>query len=149
MCEKGFNLQFVFEHKQEANQGSKVHFVALDGFRGVLAVMIAIYHTMWMTHINSSVFFTNGPALVDLFFVFSGFLMFTLYNDRIHTSGDAKTFIKRRFARIYPLHFFMLLVALLYAVARILAHAIGLANYTQGEILPFQVRGFGNAYGVL
>ncbi|MBL4869888.1 MAG: acyltransferase [Robiginitomaculum sp.] len=115
-----------------------MHFVALDGFRGVLAIMIAIYHTMWMTHINSSVFFTNGPALVDLFFVFSGFLMFTLYNDRINTSGDARTFIKRRFARIYPLHFFMLLVALLYAVARTFAHAIGLATYTQGEILPFQ-----------
>ena len=114
------------------------HFTALDGFRGVLAVMIAVYHTMWMSHINSSIFFTNGPALVDLFFVFSGFLMFTLYNGKINSGGDAKKFIKRRFARIYPLHFFMLLVALMYGVARVLMHFIGFANYTEGEILPFQ-----------
>ena len=114
------------------------YFVALDGFRGILAVMIAVYHTMWMTHINSSAFFTNGPVLVDMFFVFSGFLMFTLYDGKIETGAQSRDFIKRRIARIYPLHFFMLLVALLYAFARILAHWVGIASYDVGEVLPFQ-----------
>lgn len=114
------------------------YFTALDGFRGILAVMIALYHTMWNSHVNSTALFTNGPILVDMFFVFSGFLMFTLYDGKINEGGDAKSFIKRRFARIYPLHFFMLLVALLYAAARVIAHFIGIASYEAGEVLPFQ-----------
>jgi peptidoglycan/LPS O-acetylase OafA/YrhL len=115
-----------------------VYFGALDGFRGVLAIMIAIYHTMWRTHFNNSDLFTNGPVLVDMFFVFSGFLMFYLYRNVIKTREDGVRFIKRRIARIYPLHFFMLLVFVAYAVARIFAHVIGLAAYEPGEILPFQ-----------
>jgi peptidoglycan/LPS O-acetylase OafA/YrhL len=115
-----------------------VYFGALDGFRGLLAIMIAIYHTMWLSNINGSDLFTNGPVLVDMFFVFSGFLMFTLYDGQINTGKQAKSFITRRIARIYPLHFFMLMVAVLYAFARILAHWIGIATYTPGEILPFE-----------
>jgi len=123
----------------QSTSNTKPHyFVALDGFRGILAVMIAIYHTMWMTHLNSSAFFTNGPVLVDMFFVFSGFLMFTLYDGKIENGAQSREFIKRRIARIYPLHFFMLMVALLYAFARILAHLVGIASYDAGEVLPFQ-----------
>jgi len=115
-----------------------VYFGALDGFRGLLAIMIAIYHTMWLSHFNNSDLFTNGPVLVDMFFVFSGFLMFTLYDGKIGSGAEAKSFMKRRIARIYPLHFFMLMVAVLYAFARIIAHFVGIATYTDGEILPFQ-----------
>lgn len=114
------------------------YFAALDGFRGLLAILVAIYHTMWMSHINSSALLSNGPVLIDLFFVFSGFLMFTLYQRGFENGASAKTFLKRRFARVYPLHFFMLMVALLYALARVLAHWFGFATYRPGEILPFQ-----------
>lgn len=100
--------------------------------------MIAVYHTMWLSHANSSDLLTNGPVLVDIFFVFSGFLMFTLYDGRLNSGADGRAFIKRRFARIYPIHFVMLQVALLYAIARLLAHWVGLASLTPGEILPFQ-----------
>ena len=115
-----------------------VYFGALDGFRGVLAIMVAIYHTIWLSHLQATPLFNNGPVLVDMFFVFSGFLMFTLYDGKITSGEHAKSFMKRRIARIYPLHFFMLLVAVIYAFARIIAHYIGLATYTEGEILPFQ-----------
>jgi peptidoglycan/LPS O-acetylase OafA/YrhL len=115
-----------------------VYFGALDGFRGLLAIMIAIYHTIWLSHIQNTALFSNGPVLVDMFFVFSGFLMFTLYDGKISTGAHAKSFMKRRIARIYPLHFFMLMVAVVYAFARIIAHFVGLATYTEGEILPFQ-----------
>ena len=121
-----------------AKQAQPQYFAALDGFRGVLALMIAVYHTMWMSHANSSALLTNGPVLVDIFFVFSGFLMFTLYDGRLNSGADGKAFIKRRLARIYPIHFVMLLVALMYAFARLAAHWVGLATVTPGEILPFQ-----------
>ncbi len=120
------------------NQIKPQYFAALDGFRGVLALMIAVYHTMWLSNINATALFNNGPILVDLFFVFSGFLMFTLYDGRIKTGVQGRAFIKRRIARIYPIHFVMLLVALLYAFARIAAHWLGFATLTPGEILPFQ-----------
>ena len=100
--------------------------------------MIAVYHTMWMSHANSSDLLTNGPVLVDIFFVFSGFLMFTLYDGRLNSGADGKAFIKRRIARIYPIHFVMLLVAFLYAFARLVAHWVGLATVSPGEILPFE-----------
>ncbi|MCF6275786.1 MAG: acyltransferase [Robiginitomaculum sp.] len=121
-----------------ANRGKPIYFAALDGFRGVLALMIAIYHTMWLSHINSTALFNNGPILVDLFFVFSGFLMFTLYDGRLNSGAEGRAFIKRRFARIYPIHFVMLIVAFLYAFARLAAHWVGLATVTPGEILPFE-----------
>ncbi len=100
--------------------------------------MIAVYHTMWMSNVNSTALFNNGPILVDLFFVFSGFLMFTLYDGHLNTGAQGRSFIKRRFARLYPIHFVMLLVALLYAFARVAAHWFGFATLTPGEILPFQ-----------
>ena len=120
------------------NRGKNQYFAALDGFRGVLALMISVYHTMWMSNINATPLFNNGPILVDLFFVFSGFLMFTLYDGRLKTGAQGRSFIKRRFARLYPIHFVMLLVALLYAFTRVVAHWLGFATLTPGEILPFQ-----------
>ncbi|MCF6221993.1 MAG: acyltransferase, partial [Robiginitomaculum sp.] len=124
--------------KQTSKQSGPTYFAALDGFRGVLALMIAVYHTMWMSHANSSDLLTNGPVLVDIFFVFSGFLMFTLYDGRLNSGAEGRAFIKRRFARIYPIHFVMLIVAFLYAFARLAAHWAGLATVTPGEILPFE-----------
>lgn len=114
------------------------YFAALDGFRGLLAIFVAIYHTIWISHPQTWRFFEQGPVIIDLFFAFSGFLMWRLYEDRLATSEQAGQFLKRRFARLYPLHLFMLLVFTAFALLRLWAHEIGLANQTPGEILPFQ-----------
>jgi len=114
------------------------YYAALDGFRGLLAVFVAIYHTIWVSHPQTWRFFENGPVIIDLFFAFSGFLMWRLYSNRLQTTDQAKAFMKRRFARLYPLHLFMTLVFLAFAIARVVAHQVGLADQTVGEILPFQ-----------
>jgi len=113
-------------------------FGALDGFRGLLAIFVAIYHTYWPSWLNSSAFLENGPIIIDLFFVFSGFLLYTLYSKRISNSDQGMAFIKKRFARLYPLHIFMLGVFLLFACTRVLLHYVGIASLDHGEILPFQ-----------
>lgn len=113
------------------------YFGALDGFRGALAILIAIYHTIWLTHFNASALLNNGPVLVDLFFVFSGFLMFGLYRGTLQSAGEAKTFIRKRLARIYPLHFFMLMMFTVYACLRIISHLVGVSVHEDDEILPF------------
>jgi len=107
-------------------------FVALDGFRGVLAVFVAIYHTYWTSMLNSSAFFNHGPVLIDLFFVFSGFLMFTLYSG-MRSGGAVVGFFQKRVARLYPVHFVMTLVLLAYSGLRFL---IGSG---EGAALPFNV----------
>lgn len=110
----------------------------MDGIRGLLAVCVAVYHTFWFSNINSTTFFNQGAVIIDLFFVFSGFLMFTLYGHRLNTPVDARKFLKRRFARLYPIHFFMVMVFLAYALARLLAHHLGLTTAGPGDALPFQ-----------
>lgn len=117
---------------------SAPYFGALDGFRGLLAVFVAIYHTYWFTYINSSDFFNHGPVIIDLFFVFSGFLLFTLYRERIQTRAEGVKFIKKRFARLYPLHLFILCLFILFASVRIVLHALGIAGLDPGEVMPFQ-----------
>ncbi len=118
--------------------GHMKYFVSLGGVRGIFAILIAIYHASWISNINSSDLLTNGTLMVDIFFVLSGFLMFRLYDGHLNSGGDGRNFIKRRFARVYPLQFFMLLVLFLYALARLVAQWVGVATYDVGEILPFE-----------
>lgn len=125
-----------------------VYFGALDGFRGLLAIAVAIFHTFWYTHINDTAFFNNGPVIIDLFFVFSGFLMYRLYHDKLRTEEQAKTFLKRRFARLYPIHIVMLAVFAAFALARVIAYNLGLSELDTGEILPFQA-GSAETFGSL
>jgi len=117
--------------------GHSEYFAALDGFRGLLALFVAIYHTIWFSHINSLTFFNNGAVIIDLFFALSGFLMFHLYGDKVNDRESAKTFMKRRFSRIYPLHLFMLMIFLAFALARLMANKVGIATLDAGETLPF------------
>ncbi|NNE58331.1 MAG: acyltransferase [Hellea sp.] len=115
-----------------------VYFGALDGFRGLLAVFVAIYHTYWPSLTNGSAFFENGPVIIDLFFVFSGFLLFTLYANRINSPDQAGAFLKKRFARLYPLHLFILILFVMFALLRLVFHMSGIAHDDPGEILPFE-----------
>ena len=125
------------------------YYSALDGFRGLLAVFVAIYHTIWVSHPQEWRFFENGPVIIDLFFAFSGFLMWRLYADRMENSVQAGEFLKRRFARLYPLHLFMLFVFVVYAIARLVAHKMGISHHSPGEILPFQSGSSEGFWGII
>ena len=117
---------------------SRPHFAALDGFRGLLALVVAVYHTIWLSWPNSSAFLNNGAVIIDLFFAFSGFLMCTLYARSMAGDGRIRDFMTKRAARLMPLHLFMLAAFAAFAVARLLAHDFGIAGREAGEILPFE-----------
>jgi peptidoglycan/LPS O-acetylase OafA/YrhL len=72
--------------------------------------------------------FLNGGPDVDVFFVLSGFILALNYRswfaDSI-TPAAYGTFLRRRFARIYPLHFVMLLLVIGFVAA---AHMSGAAT---------------------
>lgn len=101
---------------------------ALTGARGIAAWLVVLFHLRFMmTGIGGP----KGPMqwgylAVDFFFVLSGFVIWMTYADRIREGGFAAVpdFLKRRIARVWPLHLFMLGIAVAFALAiAMLGHA--------------------------
>jgi peptidoglycan/LPS O-acetylase OafA/YrhL len=93
---------------------------ALTSLRGIAALIVVVHHFAYYTlpqtgkFLSSySNFFKNGYLCVDFFFVLSGFIMAYVYAnifyEQVDKSGYWK-YLRARFARIYPLHLFTLLV---------------------------------------
>lgn len=93
----------------------------LTPLRGAAAIWVGIYHfgtTVPLLQQNHTMIIAKGYMMVDLFFIMSGFIMRHVYGDHFSlqiTKPDLQRFVVARFARIYPLHFFTLLVAILMA----------------------------------
>jgi peptidoglycan/LPS O-acetylase OafA/YrhL len=83
---------------------------ALDGWRGICAMGVVLYHaTRAVTWSGSDFPLLNGGSLfVDYFFVLSGFVMGITYDARVKDVRSAGVFMLRRFGRLWPLHVAML-----------------------------------------
>ncbi|RYD89196.1 MAG: acyltransferase, partial [Sphingobacteriales bacterium] len=77
------------------------------------------------TPIINNEFVYNADLFVDFFFVLSGFVIAYSYQF-INTSGDLSKFFKKRFFRLYPLHFIVLLLFVAIELSKHFA-----ANYVQ------------------
>ncbi len=80
------------------------HFTALDGWRGVCAILVAIYHLHTTSHLSQSGIVRNSYLFVDFFFVLSGFVITYAYIDRLSTLRAAGVMLWRRLGRLWPLH---------------------------------------------
>lgn len=86
-------------------QNNKTHFLALDGFRGVAALMVVFYHITpfypkgWRTDICGS-----GYLAVDLFFMLSGVVIAYNYGMKLAAKLPVWDFYKIRLIRLYPLY---------------------------------------------
>jgi peptidoglycan/LPS O-acetylase OafA/YrhL len=89
----------------------KKRFEALDGFRGLCALCVAIFHMPYIEKTFTEFSFFKGSAIfVDFFFILSGFVLTHGYAFKKNlTFWD---FAKSRFFRLYPLHIFTLGVVL-------------------------------------
>lgn len=134
---------------EKAKHASRPYFAALDGFRGLFALLIAVHHTNWFSHLNYRTFINDAFVMLDMFFAFSGFLMFTLYRDNLQTRSKVKAFIGKRFARLYPLHLFTFGLFFIFAIFRLWAHKVGLATHEAGEVLPFSPGAVDNWWSAL
>lgn len=82
---------------------------ALTGARGIAAWLVVLYHIRlslppvpgWAIEVIS-----RGYLAVDFFFLLSGFVISLSWGDRIAAGGvrSIPGFLKRRFARVWPLH---------------------------------------------
>ena len=109
---------------------STQHMPELTGLRGIAAFWVLCFHLgaalkAWfpdarVVHIVVS----KGYLGVDLFFALSGFVIAYAYAERLSVgSWNAwHTFIARRFARIYPVHVFVICVLV---CAILLSQAVG------------------------
>ncbi len=93
---------------------------ALTSLRGIAALIVVVHHFAYYTlpqtgkFLSSySHFFQNGYLCVDFFFILSGFIMAHVYANDFYgqvNKSDYWKYLRARFARIYPLHLFTLLV---------------------------------------
>jgi peptidoglycan/LPS O-acetylase OafA/YrhL len=95
---------------------------ALTSARGLAAWLVVFFHIRLSIDglpDKAMAVFSKGYLAVDFFFLLSGFVIWLSYGERLRSGGFAEVpaFLKRRIARIWPLHLFMLGFAVLLALA--------------------------------
>lgn len=88
----------------------RTRFVALDAWRGISALLVALYRVEVAGFTHHLPLVGNAWLFVDFFFVLSGFVIASAYQDRLGTGTATAKFVLRRFGRVWPLHFAILTV---------------------------------------
>lgn len=96
------------------------HVKALDGIRGLAAMMVLLYHYGDLSHSSSRIMQAieflkeRGNSGVDVFFVLSGFLITGVLLDATSTSHRWRNFFARRALRLFPLYYGVWALLILY-----------------------------------
>jgi peptidoglycan/LPS O-acetylase OafA/YrhL len=114
------------------------HITSLTSLRGIAAVIVVIHHFSYylLPRIGKilsshSHFFQNGYLWVDFFFILSGFIMTHVYGKYFSSevsSGNYRSFMWSRFARIYPLH--LLVISFLIGLEIAKTYLLDTATFT-------------------
>jgi peptidoglycan/LPS O-acetylase OafA/YrhL len=109
-------------------------FSSLETLRFFASLIIVAFH---YTYFISRHDLFKGYLAVDLFFVLSGFVITVAYQAKIDSAHSYGIFIKKRIARLYPLHLMMLLlyVPIAFAATRGLVRVGELSKYNPHEFL--------------
>lgn len=91
----------------------------LDSLRGIAAIIVAIYHLSIDSFLKNS-FTYNGYIMVDFFFVLSGYVIALNYQDKLLSIEQIIKFQFKRFLRVYPLHFFTLILFLIIELLKLI-----------------------------
>ncbi len=111
--------------KPAGRAAEPVRFAALDSWRGLAAVLVVLFHAQIVSHIHDFALVRSGEALVDFFFVLSGFVIAHAYADRIGDAHGLGRFLFLRLGRLYPLHLVMLGLFVLFETLKALAPGLG------------------------
>jgi peptidoglycan/LPS O-acetylase OafA/YrhL len=95
-----------------------IRLVALDAWRGIAALLVALYRIFADGWLHALPFVRNAYLFVDFFFVLSGFVIAYAYLGKITTKASAFVFLVRRFGRVWPLHAALLAVFVMLELAR-------------------------------
>lgn len=98
-------------------------FNALEGGRGLLALVVMLVHFEANYHGKAYINAENLFYFIDYFFVFSGFLMARIYWDSLKTRTDFGEYMIIRTGRVYPLHFAWLMLFIAFECFRLMLPA--------------------------
>ena len=119
----------------------KDHFIALDGLRGVAALVVLIMHRGRWWYPEGG-FLGHGYLAVDFFFLLSGFVIAFAYDGRMATGLSPWRFMSLRLIRLYPLILLGMLLGALWPAIQLMMHARGAPaptdfaiNLTRGLLL--------------
>ncbi|RWM06279.1 MAG: acyltransferase [Mesorhizobium sp.] len=110
-------------------------FLVLDSWRGICALLVALFHFPTTSIISQSAFVGGSYLFVDFFFVLSGFVIASSYSGRLSEPDGLTRFALVRFGRIYPLHLLMLAAFAGFEAIRLVLpalHGTGAAPFTGG-----------------
>ena len=105
-----------------------LRFQSLDGWRGIAAAFVALYHLNFANHLYDWNFLRNSYLFVDFFFVLSGFVITHAYINKLKNTNDFKLFISRRLSRLLPLHIFILALFIVLELSKLLLVQSGVWN---------------------
>jgi peptidoglycan/LPS O-acetylase OafA/YrhL len=116
-------------------------FEALDGLRGICAIMLVLYHNPFDSTLTNSAFVHHAWLFVDFFFVLSGFVIFEAYRNRVTDINSSVMFLIRRIGRIWPLHATVLVAFIFIEILKNTAIFYGYLNDTAfgGENTIFSI----------
>ncbi|MBZ9852319.1 acyltransferase [Mesorhizobium sp. CA13] len=110
-------------------------FLVLDSWRGICALLVALFHFPTGSTTSQSAFVGSSYLFVDFFFVLSGFVIASSYGGRLNQPREVARFALVRFGRIYPLHLLMLAGFAGFELLRLMLpqlHGAGAAPFTGG-----------------
>lgn len=92
---------------------------SLDYLRGIMAIMVMLYHysagpqgTLGGEYILGKI----GVYAVSVFYILSGLSLTIVYQDKINKSSEVVAFIIKRIFRILPLYWFALTVSVIFLI---------------------------------
>ncbi len=89
-------------------------YAELESLRGLAALLVVLFHVPgWNSALHDIAIIRNGALMVQLFFVLSGFVIYTAYGQKLQTGGAVLRFQLLRLGRLYPVHLVMLAAFLL------------------------------------
>lgn len=100
-------------------------FAALDGWRGLCAVMIVFLHAPIEGTLASAGLVRHSFLFVDFFFVLSGFVIAHGFAETLSRERKVGGFMLSRLKRVYPLHLFMLALFVAFELAMLAARGPG------------------------
>ena len=110
----------------------------LDVFRALAALSVCAVHFNYNSFFHN--YFAEG-LFVQLFFTLSGFVITLNYLEEINLLNNFKVFFIKRFKRLYPLHFFFLIIFL---IIEILKYFLLIKYEIQANNTPFETNNLKN-----
>lgn len=83
--------------------------IELESIRGIAALLVFLHHIPnWNNYFYQMAIIRNSHLMVDLFFVLSGYVIYSSYGEKINSFRSLLHFQFLRLGRLYPIHLVLL-----------------------------------------